>query len=277
MALQKEIWLNDIIEGLFPNNTFAVRSIDHSDYVNDKTVHVPNAGALPTVVKNRSTVPATITQRTDVDITYDINEFTSDPVYIPNKDTVELSYDKRQSIIGGSKVALSNAVVSDLILSWIPTAPTFIVGTSGQRVTMVNNCKTKFDNDDVPQEGRCMLLTPTQYNQLLNELTNAQVASFLSGADPVKGIVGKYLTFDFYMRSVTAYTNGTTVVPPTSTNTSNAGLAWHEKSVARASSGETMFGNEDDPTYYGDIYSFLVRAGGQLIRSDKKGFIVING
>jgi hypothetical protein len=276
MALQKEIWLNDIIEGLFPDNTFAVRSIDHSDYVNEKTVHVPNAGALPGVEKNRAVVPAAITQRNDVDLTYDINEFTSNPVYIPNKDAVELSYDKRQSIIGGSKVALSNAVVSDLILAWVPAAPTFVVGVSGQRVKMVNDCKTQFDTDDVPQEGRCMMLTPTQYNQLLDELTNAQVSNFLAGADPVRGIVGKYLTFDFYMRSVTAYTDGATVVAPTGSN-SNAGLAWHDKSVARAKSGETMFGNEDDPTYYGDIYSFLVRAGGKLIRSDKKGFVVING
>ena len=48
MALQVEIWVKSIIEGLFANNTFAARSVDHSEFVNEKTVHVPNAGRLRT-------------------------------------------------------------------------------------------------------------------------------------------------------------------------------------------------------------------------------------
>ena len=46
MALQVEIWVKSIIEGLFANNTFAARSVDHSEFVNEKTVHVPNAGEI---------------------------------------------------------------------------------------------------------------------------------------------------------------------------------------------------------------------------------------
>ena len=36
-----------------------------------------------------------------------------------------------------------------------------------------------------------------------------------------------------------------------------------------------MFDNEDDPTYYGDIYSFLVRAGGRIMRNDNAGVLSI--
>ena len=35
------------------------------------------------------------------------------------------------------------------------------------------------------------------------------------------------------------------------------------------------FENEGDATYYGDIYSFLVRAGGRIMREDKKGVIAL--
>lgn len=63
MALQVEIWVKSIIEGLFANNTFAARSIDHSEFVNEKTVHVPNAGAAPNVEKNRTVFPANVTER----------------------------------------------------------------------------------------------------------------------------------------------------------------------------------------------------------------------
>ena len=81
MALQVEIWVKSIIEGLFANNTFAARSVDHSEFVNEKTVHVPNAGAAPNVEKNRTVFPANVTERKDVDLTYQMDEFTVDPVH----------------------------------------------------------------------------------------------------------------------------------------------------------------------------------------------------
>ena len=64
-----------------------------------KVVHIPNAGNKPGVQKNRSSLPATITQRTDIDITFPLDEFTSDPVKITNAEKYELSYDKRESVI----------------------------------------------------------------------------------------------------------------------------------------------------------------------------------
>ena len=54
-----------------------------------------------------------------------------------------------------------------------------------------------------------------------------------------------------------------------------AGLAWHENSVCRALGEVNAFENEKDPTYYGDIYSFLVRAGGRPMRQDVKGLVAI--
>ena len=50
MALNKEIWLNTIQENFFPDDSFMVKSVDDSQFVNNKIVHVPNAGA-PSGVK----------------------------------------------------------------------------------------------------------------------------------------------------------------------------------------------------------------------------------
>ena len=41
--------------------------------------------------------------------------------------------------------------------------------------------------------------------------------------------------------------------------------------IHRAQGEVKAFESEGDPTYYGDIYSFLVRAGGRILRSDSKG------
>ena len=46
MAIQKELWQNTIIEGLFADNSFMSKAVNDDSYVNQgKKVHIPNAGA----------------------------------------------------------------------------------------------------------------------------------------------------------------------------------------------------------------------------------------
>ena len=53
------------------------------------------------------------------------------------------------------------------------------------------------------------------------------------------------------------------------------GLAWQRDSLSRALGEVIMFDSVDNPLYYGDIYSFLVRVGGAIRRYDKKGVYAI--
>ena len=84
MALNKQIWLNTIEENFYPNNSFAAHSVDDSAFVSYKTVHVPNAGAPSGVEVNRTKKPASVETRTDNELTYDIDELTTNPIHIPN-------------------------------------------------------------------------------------------------------------------------------------------------------------------------------------------------
>lgn len=294
MALQKEIWVKSIVEGLFAKNTFAARSVDHSEWVDNKTVHVPNAGSAPNVEKNRKEFPAKVTQREDVDLTYQINEFTVDPVRIPHADKVELSYSKRESVIRQSRDKLKQDVHDSIIYDWIPEGvkvvettgeaiKAHIKGANGTRNKMtqqtVEELQTLFDEQDIPEEGRCILLDARMYNQLMNSMTDADRNSFLACADPARGVIGMYLGFDFYKRSkvAKAATDGA-VKPWDAANDATdcaAGLAWHEDCVSRAIGDSVLFDNENNPLYYSDILSFLQRAGGSSIRADKKGIILI--
>jgi len=64
--------------------------------------------------------------------------------------------------------------------------------------------------------------------------------------------------------------------PQTFDATDNAGaLFWYEKNVCRSIGEIKVFGSEDNPLYYGDIYSFLLRAGGTIMRKDGKGVIAL--
>ena len=294
MALSIQIWVKAIVEKLFADNSFAARSVDHSEFVNATKVHVPNAGEGPGVEKNRSSFPASVTQRTDVDLDYDIDEYTVDPVRISNAEEVELSYNKRESVIGSARRKLADKIYSDLIYKWIPTGVTVVktvgksvaahlTGATGNRSSMtketVDALQVQFDEWDIPEEGRYILLDARMYNQLKNSLTDNETVHFLAGADPVKGVIGEYAGFKFYKRSkVAKATNAGAIKEWNAANAATdcaAGIAWQEDCVSRALGDSVLYDDQKNPLYYGDIISFLQRAGGSSIRSDKKGIALI--
>ena len=63
----------------------------------------------------------------------------------------------------------------------------------------VEELQTLFDEQDIPEEGRCILLDARMYNQLLNSLTDAERNGFLKSMppNPARGVIGKYLGFGF--------------------------------------------------------------------------------
>ena len=66
-------------------------------------------------------------------------------------------------------------------------------------------------------------------------------------------------------------------LPGASTTTADNGVAfaWQKNTVERALGRVDFFENLGDPTYYGDIYSALVRMGGRKRRNDQKGVVAI--
>lgn len=291
MAIQKEIWLRTIVENLFADDTFAAKAVNDDQYVNQgKKVHIPNAGAPSKVEKNRSIVPATASERTDTDVEYDLDEFTTDPVYIPHAETVELSYDKRNSVISQDRAQLFEVARQNLLYKWAPDS-THIVPTTGKNVaahtsSATGNRKglskadmltlmTQFDKDNIPQRGRYLLLDAQMYAQLLSDMTETEAIGFFQAADVKRGIVGSLYGFEVMKRSqVLRYNSANTLLEFEKAGAAAdnaAGLAWYEGSVSRALGEVKMFDSMDNPLYYGDIYSFLVRCGGAIRRNDKKG------
>ena len=296
MALQKEIWLTSIVENLFADNSFASKSVDDSAFVNNKTVHVPNAGAPSGVKVNRASLPAKINNREDHDLSYNMDELTTDPIMIPNIDTVQLSYNKRESVISNDRNQLINSAHLNLLKRWGEGAQGNVVYTSGEEVAAhtseaatgkrkaitradVRALMTKFDKDDVPQTGRYIILDAEMYTQFFADLTESDKQAFLSCADANKGIVGEYAGFQFMKRSrVLRLDASKKVLDWGSTGVAGelaAGFAWQEGCVSRALGEVDMFENVGDPTYYADIYSFLVMTGGACRRYDKKGVALI--
>jgi hypothetical protein len=295
MAIQKEIWMNTIIEGLFADNLFISKATNADQFVNaGKTVHIPNAGSPSGVVKNRTALPAAIGVRTDPDLTFTLDEYTTNPIRIPHADTVELSYNKRESVLRQDRQMLIETVADAFTEYWAPTAANTFKTTgdtvaghtpaaTGNRkaftVADVNSAMVLFNKQNVPQQGRYMLVDAVMYNQLLTSMTKYELLAFHSQADVKNGVVGKLFTFDIMMRSkALRYAAAGTIKAWTAAGAATdnaAALAWWDASVCRALGEVVAFDNLGDPTFYGDIYSFLVRCGGRPMRTNVEGLTAI--
>ena len=298
MALNIQIWQHSLVENFYPDNSFATKSVDDSVFVNARKVHIPNAGSPSGVKKNRAIKPATVNQRTDHDLEYEMDELTTDPIYIPNIDVVELSYDKRNSIIANDRAQLQEEAHVNLLERWgagVAKGNILLTSGSNQRDAHTSDnsigkrkriCKedllgimTKMDADNVPEAGRYLLLDAHMYADLLADLSESDKWMFQNSANMQQGILGNLYGFNIMKRSkVLRIKSDKSLLSWSEEGEAGelaAALAWQEQSVSRALGEIKMFDSTNNPTYYGDIYSFLLRTGGAVRRYDKKGIYML--
>lgn len=298
MAVEKEIWKKDIVEALYAANPHLAFAVNADDLVlAGKVVHIPQAGTSPTVTKNRSEFPAAAVRRTDTDVTYNLDEYSSSPVHIQNAETIESSYNKRDSVMKDTKNVLAESVGVDAFFKWFPSGGT-IIRTTGSayedivaahlasatglrralKLADIKKAQKQFNAWNIPAEGRYMMIDAEMYDQLTNDMTANQQRDFLAAYDPATGVVGKLFSFNIMQRSVVLRLLADAAVDPTAAGAAThcgAAIAWHKDSVERALGEVKFFENTDDALNYGDIYSALVRFGGRSRRSDKKGVLLI--
>lgn len=295
MAVQVELWQREIKEQLFTTNEFLRYLRNADEYVlAGKVVHIPQSGGSADVQKNRTILPAQITKRVDTDITYTLDEYTTDPVLIPNADTVELSYDKLASVIRENTASLVEYVGNDLLYKLVANTPSgnkvpttgasaaaTAPGATGNRKIIdeadIRAAAVILDKHNVPKDRRFLLLSPNMYDQLLSDdslkYAFAQVVRLQNGEFPM------YAGFTLLKRNgVIRVDNSFAPKDPTAANAtsdSEAAIFWQQDMLERAMGDVTMFDEYGRPEYYGDIFSFLVRMGGRAVRSDNKGYGLI--
>jgi hypothetical protein len=309
-----EIWTEYIIGNLFKDNEFLIQSVDESQYViGAGVVHIPQAGSPSGVKRNRKTLPATITRRKDIDITYVLDEFTTDPRFIPNIDQAELSYDKMDSCMSEDMMYLKQFIAEAMLYNWKPTyfikstgaATPAHYGTGNRKaVKLVDFMKAKeiFNKWNVPKADRFCAIDTDMKGQLVRELAATDTKDYSVIYDPVTGQIDRLEGFKIYERSTTLVASNQTLTAVanskyfkwTSTDlvytpeqmaeidegeiavaTTSAAIAlFYQKGMVARALGETkMFDDQGNPQYYGDIYSFLQRAGGRARREDGKGVL----
>ena len=286
MPIQTEVWAADIAANLFPNDSWVAKAVNDDPWVENKIVHRPVSGSVPTVVKDRATVPATAVQRTDSVNDYTIAEFTSDPTVIRDVDSIEVSYDKRASVLSDHISELNKRIANELQFKWAPSAAANIIRTSGAlraantpgatttrkslTISDIISAANVLDDMDIERDNnRCLLLPAHMYNDLMqaNYATLLQLQA--SGEALLKD--GKLMSvhgFMIFIRgklNVLRYNNAGTpaVIDPTTAGAATdnaAALAWHPNFVCRAKGDVKVYYDEDKPEYYGSMFSAMVKS-----------------
>lgn len=302
MAIQKEIWVNYLIENLFKKNEFINFAVNDDAFVlAGAVVHKPQAGTAVGAVKNRDVLPAQIKKRADVDVTYVLDEFTTDPILIPNAETVELSYDKIASVLGEHVNVLAQLTAEEILYNWVVAnsggfAAATVIRTTGSAVAAhlpsATGNRKKFIKEDlkaarfqlnkqnISNDGRYALISSDMMDQLLDD-ADLKARDNSMELDMRNGRVMRLYGFELIERSTTLiYDNaGTPVVRALSATAAvtdnDTAICWQRGQVARALGTVDFFEDTKNPLYYGDIYSALIRCGAQKQRKDAKGIISI--
>jgi hypothetical protein len=299
MAIEKEIWRKDIQEAVFDDNSFLDDAFNADENViGGAVVHIPQSGGAGNIEKNRSTFPATIRRRTDTDIVYVLDEYTSDPVKITDADKKELSYDKRKSVIGEDTEAVKQLVADDFLYKWASSLPAGSIllttgdavaasapGATGQRLAAVlgdlQRAQTEMDAQGVSEANRFAMI-PARLRAQLFPIGSAVIQAMMQNVTPEerkKGIIGEVCGFKLRSRTKAAiYSNAGTLKAPgavSAVDDDEAIVCWQKNAVERAKGTIDFFEDLKNPTEYGDIYSMLVRAGGRRRRADDTGVITI--
>lgn len=298
MALIKEIWIADVQEALNQNADFLPYSTDHSGYVAFGTVHLPQSGANPTVIVAPSTFPLTVSERTDTDRTYSLVQYALQPTLITNIDELQISYDKRQSVIGQQLSTLTQTIGNYVATSWAAIGATNLIATTGAAGTSlapgatgtrkqvalldIANLAAKLDKDTVPRNGRKLLMPVEMFWELftISDIVRASYNGFQVNA-LATGVVAQLFGFDIMIRpTVAVYANGGTspkaVGAATATTDNLACIAWHPTVVSRALGSMTPLydagsNGNGKPEYLGSIFNMEVMLGSAILRTDMKG------
>lgn len=294
MAVNVELWQPVVKEKLFKSNEFLATMRNADEYVvGGRVVHIPQSGGPSEVVKNRSTLPAVVKKRTDTDIVYPLDEYTTSPRLIDNVDQVELSYDKMSSVVNEDTGQLMEVVGNNIIYDAAKNCPaankiatsgangSSHIGTGNRKIITeadIRAAKKLLNKQNVPMEDRYLLIDSDMLDQLMAD-NNLKYAFQGAPVSLSEGTLPRLFGFQIIERSTVVTVDSSQAIKAPGAAEANddaaAALFYHRNMLERALGDITIFEKENDPTYYGDIISFLVRAGSRANRADNLGYGII--
>jgi hypothetical protein len=271
-GLNKEVWIEELLEGFYSEDNFLTECRDLSSFVENDVINLAEAGVTPEVLINNTTYPIPIVDMTETPLALEIDRFDTENVPIMNADKVEKSYDKLSSVVYNLKETLREKIMIKALHAIAPgTNGTFtpkITSTgldngSGRKALTwkdVRKLQRLFTNAKIPTKGRIIIFT----EQHLADLETEDLDRFNKVID--KGEVCGFKIYSTADSNLPRYHVGTgDKVAFGATDLSTDGyatIAFHKSEVGRAMGTTDMFHSkaENDPIYRRDVVGFAQRA-----------------
>ena len=286
MALNKQVWINQIKEGFYPERSFLNKVEDFTDLVDNDMLHFPSAGIDPKVLINNSTYPIKIVGREDEDNAIVLDKFETENTLIRRPDAIEYSYDKLDSVIRQHRSTLQTTTARKAAHAFAPskdTNETPLVLTTGaasrgcKRITFEDllALKERFDDALIPLEDRYIILHPRHVTDLLLE----DVKLFKELTDIKDGEPTKFAGFGCYqfpfMPTYKASGENWEKVAYNDEQTQQfASVAFYAHEVMKADGEIYMYARYDDPEERGTVVGFDKRFIALPIRGKGVGAII---
>lgn len=301
--LLSRYFTTEIIPNLFPSTGFMTRAKRDDDKVNNSTVELHNAGAVPNVEVNRTSLPAPISSRTDTPHNYELEELTSDPTLLKNIEVLlEMGgMNKRADIIKDHIASIREKAAKRILVKWA-TGVTALVPTTGSNraaeskngvqtgnrkaVTVADLAKVQqiFHKQDVlPENEDLMGVAVIPYSMKTDllkiaQFTEADKAGLGRNGLP-NGVLARAFGFDWYIRSESLLLNASNALKAEGASEAaddqNAAIFYSPNYVRLAMGAIRADVSEYKPEYYGHIMSALAMFGGTAARNDKKGIVLL--
>lgn len=180
MALNREVWIDQVKEGFYPDDRFLQKATDYSQFVDHNRLHIASAGIDPKVLVNNTTYPISVIGRDDEDNEIRLDKFETENTIVRRPEALEYSYDKLESVIGQHRSTLRASVATKAAHAYAPaedTENTPVIITTGESITGrkrlrfadILALKERFDDVDVPLDERYLVLHPKHVSDLLLE------------------------------------------------------------------------------------------------------------
>lgn len=286
MAINKEVWISQILEGFYPNDSFLQKVVNYSAFVENDRLHIASAGIDPKVLINNITYPIKSVCRDDSDNEIVLDKFETENAIVRRPDAIEYSYDKLESVIRQHRATLRKSVAMKAIHAYAPandTPDTPVILTTGQaangrkRMTFADilTLKERFDETEIPLEERYIVLHPKHVSDLLLE----DIELFKDLTNIKDGEPFKFAGFGCYsfaqMPTYKTVEKVLTKVPFDDDKTTQfASVAFYAKEVMKADGDIYMYAIEDDPKERATIVGFDKRFVALPIRGKGVGAIV---
>ena len=291
MALEREIWIGQIKEGFYPDDSFLTKVTDYSQFVDHDKLHIASAGIDPKVLINNTTYPIAVSGRDDIDNTIELDLFETENTLVRRPETIEYSYDKLESVIRQHRATLRKGASIRAAHAFAPSADsedTPLVLTSGVLADEGRNrmcfadilaLKERFDAAGVPLEERYMILHSKHVSDLLLEDTKL----FKNLTEIRDGEPSRFAGFGFFQfaqmptyRATDGVLNKVAYGAATAPGDQFASIAFYAKEVMKADGEIRMYAQENDPRERATVVGFDKRFIALPIRGKGVGAIVSN-